>query len=102
MNTILLGIIESEEEASRLENEAKQQALLILTEAKKKASEILEKSLLEGEVLSEELLQKARDEAVEEANLQVDSKNKAQEQIRLKSKERLNKAAEYIVERIVS
>jgi vacuolar-type H+-ATPase subunit H len=102
MNTILLGIIASEEEASKLENEAKQQALLILTEARKKASEILEKSLFEGERLSEELLQKARDEAVEEANLQVDSKDKAQEQIRLKSKERLNKAAEYIVERIVS
>ena len=102
MNTILLGIIASEEEASKLENEAKQQALLILTEARKKASEILEKSLFEGERLSEESLQKARDEAVEEANLQVDSKDKAQEQIRLKSKERLNKAAEYIVERIVS
>ena len=29
MNTVLLSIIESEEEASRLENEAKQQALLI-------------------------------------------------------------------------
>ena len=73
-----------------------------MNEARKKASEILEKSLFEGERLSEELLQKARDEAVEEANLQVDSKDKAQEQIRLKSKERLNKAAEYIVERIVS
>ncbi|NLE25903.1 MAG: hypothetical protein GX625_11295 [Clostridiaceae bacterium] len=102
MNTILQGIIESEEQASNLENEAKQQALLILTEARKKASEILEKSLLEGETLSDELLQKARDEAIEEANLQVDSKNKAQEQIRLKSKEKLNKAAEYIMERIVS
>ncbi|NLO99487.1 MAG: hypothetical protein GX386_04255 [Clostridiaceae bacterium] len=102
MNTVLLSIIESEEEASRLENEAKQQALLILTEARRKASEILEKSLIEGEALSEELLQKARDEAVEEANLQADSKNRELESIRLKSKERLNKAAEYIVERIVS
>lgn len=102
MNTILQGIIESEEQASNLENEAKQQALLILTEARKKASEILEKSLLEGETLSDELLQKARDEAIEEANSQADSKNHLQEQIRLKSKEKLNKAAEYIMERIVS
>jgi|BioPla2DNA2_1021312.scaffolds.fasta_scaffold01509_7 vacuolar-type H+-ATPase subunit H len=102
MNTILQAIIESEEEASKLENDAKQQALLILTEARKKASEILEKSLLEGEALSEELLQKAREEAEEEARLQADSKNKALEQIRLKAKERLNEAADYIVERIVN
>lgn len=102
MNTILLSIIESEEEASALENEAKQQALLILAEARKRASEILERSLFESEALSEELLQKARDGAVEEANLQAGSKKKAQEQIRLESKERLNKAAEYIFERIVS
>ncbi len=102
MNTILQGIIESEEEASKLENEAKQKALLILTEARKNASEILEKALLEGEKLSDELIQKARDEAVEEANLQADSKSHSQEQIRLRSKERINKAAEYIIERIVS
>ena len=78
----------------------KQQALLILR-GKKKASDI-GKSLLEGEALSEELLQKAREEAEEEARLQADSKNKALEQIRLKAKERLNEAADYIVERIVN
>ncbi|NLL66168.1 MAG: hypothetical protein GX236_00515 [Clostridiaceae bacterium] len=102
MNNILQGIIQSEEEASRIENEAKQQASMILAEARKNASEIMEKSLLEGDALTEELLQNARDEAVEEINSQTESKKSAQEQIRLKSKERLEKAAEYIVGRIVN
>ncbi|MGI6122865.1 MAG: hypothetical protein ACOYIG_01585 [Acetivibrionales bacterium] len=102
MNNILQGIIQSEEEASRIENEAKQQASMILAEARKNASEIMEKSLLEGDALTEALLQNARDEAVEEINSQTESKKSAQEQIRLKSKERLEKAAEYIVGRIVN
>ena len=74
MEKILQSIIQSEDEALRLENNAKQQSLVILTEANKKASEILEKSVLEGETLSEELLQKARDEAINETNLKSNSK----------------------------
>ncbi|MGI6086021.1 MAG: hypothetical protein ACOYIF_11395 [Acetivibrionales bacterium] len=102
MNNILQDIIQSEEEASRLEDEAKQKALVILAEARKMASEILEKSILEGETLSDELLRKAREEAAEEIRLQAESKNRAQEQIRLKAKGKLGKAADYIVERIVN
>ena len=52
MEKILQGIIQSEEEALGLENEAKQQASVIITEAEKKAAEILEKSVQEGETLS--------------------------------------------------
>lgn len=102
MEKILQGIIQSEDEAHRLENEAKQQALVIITEAEKKASEILEKSIFEGETLSQELLQKGKDEAVNETNLQTDSKIQSLEQIRLKSKERLQKAADYIAETVVN
>lgn len=102
MEKILQSIIQSEDEALRLENNAKQQSLVILTEANKKASEILEKSVLEGETLSEELLQKARDEAINETNLKSNSKIQSLEQIRLKSKERLQKAADYITEKVVN
>lgn len=102
MEKILQGIIQSEDEALKLENEARQQALVILAEAQKKAAEILENSVLEGEDLSEELLQKAREEAEEETRLQTDSKTQYLEQIRLKSKQKLKNAAEYIIERIVN
>lgn len=102
MEKILQGIIQSEEEALRLENEAKQQASVIITEAEKKAAEILEKSVQEGETLSGELLQKARDEAIKEKNLQAHSKTQSLEQIRIKSKERLQKAVDYIVEKVVN
>lgn len=102
MEKILQGIIQSEEEARVIEEEAKRQALAMLTEARRKSLEIIENSVLEGEELSRELLQKARDEAAHEASLQEDSKKQKLDQIRIKSKERLSKAAQYIVERVVN
>jgi vacuolar-type H+-ATPase subunit H len=102
MDNVLQDIIKSEEEALKIEEEAKQEALEILSEARKKAEEILEKSLEEGENVAEDLLQKARSEAVKEKNLRESSKDKADEQTRTKSREKLDKAADFIAGRVVN
>jgi vacuolar-type H+-ATPase subunit H len=100
MESILQDIIQSEEEALKLEEAARQQSLDILTEARKKAEEILEKSLIEGEALVDELLQKARIEASDERRLQPNSElNEVQQK---RSREKLDAAADFIVGRVVN
>ncbi len=102
MDDILQDIINREEEALRIEEEAKKQSLDILTEARKKAEEVLEKSLVEGESVAEEILKKARDEAFEERKLHDNQTLGEQEQTRARFREKLNEAADYIVGRIVN
>ena len=102
MDNVLQYIIQSEEEALKIEEEAKKQSLEILSIARKKAEEILEKSLIEGEELVEDILEKARSQAAEESDLHKNSKDKVDEHIRTKSKEKLDAAANFIVGRVVN
>ena len=102
MDDILQDIINREEEALRLEEEAKKKSLDILTEARKRAEEILENSLVEGEKMAEEILVKARTEAVTERKLHEEANITSQEQTRLKYREKLDVAVDFIVERIVN
>lgn len=102
MDSILQDIIHCEEEALRLEEQAKKQSLEILAEARKKADEILENSLVEGETMTEEMLQKAREDAIVERNHQENSQVKVDDQIRTNSREKINAATDFIVRRVVN
>ncbi len=102
MDSILQDIIQSEEEALRLEEEAKKQSLEILTEARKKAEEIIEKSLVEGENMVEDILQKARTEALDERKHHERAHFESNEQIKVKAREKLDEAVDYIVGRVVN
>lgn len=99
MENILQDIIRSEEEALRLEEEARQKSLEMLTEARKKAEEILEKSLIEGEAMVDELLQKARTEALDDHKLKDAEQD---EEALKKSRAKLEAAVDYIVGRVVN
>lgn len=102
MDDILQDIIKREEEALKLEEEAKRQSLEILTDARKKAEEILEKSLAQGEGMAEEILNKARAEALDERKLHESANLENEEQTRKKYREKLNEASDFIVGRIVN
>lgn len=102
MENILQDIIQCEEEAARLESEAKQEALEILTKARKSAEEIIEKSLVDGEAMVEDILQKARSEANDVRKQHQEINLEADEKFRLKSREKLDTAAEFIAGRVVN
>jgi len=95
MNNILQDIIRCEQEASRLEEEARKQALKIISEARKKAAELMEKSLIEGEALSENILKEAKEKSEQQLNSITD-----QETFSV-SPEKLQTAVNLIVERVV-
>ena len=101
MDSILQDIIQSEDEALRLEDEAKRQSLEILTEARKKAEDIMEKALVEGEAMVEHILQQARNEALDERKSKEKAHFESNEQIKVKAREKLNEAVDYIVGRVV-
>ena len=102
MDNILKEIIQYEQQALRLEEEARKEALEIIAEARKKAGEIMEKSLQEGESMVEDLLERARQEGIEEARRHENEQTEAGEQIRAMSRQRLEAAVDYIVERVVN
>lgn len=102
MDNVLQDIIMCEEEAARLEEEAKSKSLELLTKARKKAEDILENSLVEGESMVDHILKKAQSEADDERKLNENAYMSQDEQSRMKSKESLNEAADFIVGRVVS
>ena len=97
MNNILQDIIKCEQEASRLEEEARKQSITIISDARKKAAELMENSLIEGEKLCENLLQEAKKNAEEE----FQSSLMNDEQIKSVSPDKLEAAVNLIVERVV-
>lgn len=102
MENILQDIIQSEEEALRIENEAKQEALIIVSDAKKKAEGIIESAFTQGEEIEKDLLDEAKDEAFAERKQSIGVQQEAGEQIRTKSREKLGKAIDFIVGKVVN
>ncbi|NLM75186.1 MAG: hypothetical protein GX187_03725 [Clostridiaceae bacterium] len=95
MNNILQDIIKCEREATRLEEEARQKSLKIISEARKKAAELVETSLIEGEALSEKLIKEAQEKAEQKLSLV------AHQEIKTVSAEKIEAAVNLIVERVV-
>jgi len=102
MENILQDIIQSEEEALRIENEAKSEALAIVSDAKKKAEQIIESAFTRGEEIEKELMETAKAEALNERKQSMNAQQEAEEQIRIKSREKLGKAVDFIVGKVVS
>lgn len=102
MENILQDIIQSEEEALRIENEAKQEALIIVSDAKKKAEGIIEGAFTQGEEIEKDLLDDAKDEAFTERKQSKGVQQEVGEQIRTKSREKLGKAVDFIVGKVVN
>lgn len=102
MENILQDIIQSEEEALKIENEAQQEALNIVSEARKKAEGILEGAFTQGEEIAKDLLNEAKTEAFDERKQSMDVQKEADERIRIKSREKLEKAVDFIVGKVVN
>lgn len=102
MENILQDIIQSEEEALRIENEAKLEALAIISDAKKKAEQIIESAFTQGEEIGKDLLKKAEDEALDERKQRMSTQQGAEQQIRIESREKLGKAVDFIVGKVVN
>lgn len=102
MENILQDIIQSEEEALRIENEAKQEALIIVSDARKKAEAIIEGAFTQGEEIEKDLLNNAKDEAIAERKQSMGAWQEADERIRIKSSEKLEKAIDFIVGKVVN
>jgi len=102
MENVLQDIIQSEEEALRIENEAKLEALAIVSDAKKKAEQILENAFIQGEEIEKDLMESAKAEALKERKQSMNAQQEIEEQIRIKSREKLSKAVDFIVGKVVS
>ncbi len=102
MENILQEIIQSEEEALRIENEAKQKALLIVSEARKNAESIIESAFAQGEEITEAILEEAKTEALNEREQGMGARKEADDRIRMKSREKLEKAVGFIFGKVVN
>lgn len=102
MENILQDIIQSEEEALRIENEAKQEALIIVSDARKKSEGIIEGAFTQGEEIEKDILNNAKDEAIAERKQSMGVQQEADERIRIKSREKLEKAIDFIVGKVVN
>jgi len=102
MENILQEIIQSEEEALRLENEARQEALNIVAEARKKAESIIEDAFSQGEEISKAILDEAKADALKERSKSLEARKEADEIFRLKSREKLDKAVDFIFGKVVN
>lgn len=102
MENILQDIIQSEEEALRIENEAKQEALNIVSDARKKAEGIIEEAFTQGEEITKVILDEAKADAINERRQSVSAQQEIDEQIRIKSREKLEKAVDFIVGKVVN
>ncbi len=100
MDNILKDIITYEEEALKLQEDAKKQSLEIISEARKKAAELMEKSLVDGENLVENLLKQAKKEGLEELKRQ--EALASDEELKSIPTQNLNNAVDLIVERVVN
>ncbi len=102
MDNILQDIISSEQEALKIENEAKQEALNIVSEAKKKAEVIIEEAFSQGEEIAQDLLKVAKTEAFDERRQSMGVQQEADERIKAKSREKLEMAVDFIVGKVVN
>lgn len=100
MENILTGILSCEEEAFKLQEDAKKQSLEIIAEARKKAADLLEKSLAEGEALVDSLIQQAKKESLEELKRQ--EALASDQGLKAIPKQKLDDAVDFIVESVVN
>lgn len=102
MENILQEIIQSEEEALGIENEARQEALIIVSEARKNAESIIENAFVQGEEIAKAILDEAKAEALKEREQSMSVQKESEDMIKLKSREKLEKAIEYIFGKVVN
>lgn len=102
MENILQEIIQSEQEALRIENEARQEALIIVSEARKNAESIIENAFVQGEEITKAILGEAKKEALDERKQGMEARKEADEKFRQKSREKLDKAVDYILGKVVN
>ncbi|HHY65033.1 MAG TPA: hypothetical protein GX501_08305 [Clostridiaceae bacterium] len=101
MVNILQDIIQSEEEALRIENEARQQALAIVAKARKKAETIIEEAFSQGEEITKAILDEAKAEALRERENNISVQKEASERIRMESGMKLEEAVRFIMGKVV-
>lgn len=102
MGNILQEIIQSEEEALRIENEARQEALNIVSEARKKAESVIEEAFGQGEEITKAIFDEARAAALNERKKSLDARKEADELFRQRSREKLDKAVDFIFGKVVN
>jgi len=102
MANILQDIIQSEEEALRIENEARQEALVIVSEARKKADSVIEEALSQGEEITKAILEEAKAEALREQEQNINAQRESGEKLRMRSKEKLEEAVGFILGKVVN
>lgn len=98
---ILHEIVSIEKEASRLEEEARVKARDRVAEARKQASEILQKSLTDSEAFAADILCKARQTSEAEIQAKREAGGKAAAELAQTAGRFLDQAVEFIVGRIV-
>ncbi len=99
---VLNDILKVEAAAAAIEEEARKAARDRLAEARRKASELLEASVLKAENSYLDILESARRLAEKESEKQADERKSADGTLRTKVEAQLDLAANFIVGRVVN
>lgn len=99
--TILNQIIETEQEAVRIEENSKREARELVARARQDAAAILEKGRIEREALRAEMLRRARQEMEQELKAREEAVEKAARELARGAEKQLDEAVQFILGRIV-
>lgn len=99
--TILNQILETEQEAARIEENSKKEAREIVAKAKQEAAAILETSRAQSESLGAEILKEARQRLELEMKSREEAVEEAASKLAGSAERRLDAAVQFILGRIV-
>lgn len=99
--TILNQIIETEQEAARIEEDSKREARELIAKARQDAAAILERGKSEGEAQRAEILKRARQDMELEMKTREEASEKAAQELARSAEKKLDAAVQFILGRIV-